>query len=148
MKGWDRSLFGEVTKEIHHFLLSVKLYQLIQRFQLGEHKLFILNRFSVGELAAGMWSPWNCFVLRVYFPLAYTPQPMHELCSVWFVRLQRLVWDFLLWIEKWYCWFTIKQYYTEWGKCAFDVCLLLLPPICFSFQKGSNFVHSNYSKNW
>lgn len=42
-----------------------------------------------------MWSPWNCFVLSMYFPLAYTPQPMHELCSVWFVRHQRL------WCESW-----------------------------------------------
>lgn len=89
-EGRNRSLFGKITKEIHCFSLSMKLDQLTQCFQLGEHKLFILNRFSAKELAACMWSPWNCFVLRVYFPLAYIPQPMHKLCSVWFVRDQRL----------------------------------------------------------
>ena len=88
--GQDRSLFGRITKEIHCFSLSLKLYRLTQCFQLGEHKLFILNRFSAKELAACMWSPWNCFVLIVYFPLAYIPQPMHKLCSVWFVRHQKL----------------------------------------------------------
>ncbi len=59
-------------------------------FPIGKHKLFILNRFSAEKLTPGMWSTWNCFVLKVYFPPAYTPQAMHKFCTLWFVRHQRL----------------------------------------------------------
>lgn len=97
MKGWcGLSICQGKPKKFSVSCTQRQKQRLTQCFLLGKPKLFILNRFSAAQLAAGGWSRWNCFGLRVHFPLAHVLRPGLKLCSVLFVWHHRLWWEILL----------------------------------------------------